>query len=100
MKLQELFHKTQPVHEGVYDPGIFKAIFLAGAPGSGKTYVGDKLLSGSGLKLVNTDKAFEMFITKKGLRKDMPDSEKTERDIERDRAKKITANQLPEFLIQ
>ena len=27
------------VSEGVNDPGIFKAIFLAGGPGSGKSYV-------------------------------------------------------------
>ena len=91
MKLQELFR--EPIEEGVYDPGIFKAIFLAGGPGSGKSYVGDKLLAGSGLKLVNTDNAFEMFITKKGLRKDMPDSEKDERDAERARAKEITTHQ-------
>ena len=26
------------VQEGVFDPGIFKAIFLAGGPGSGKSY--------------------------------------------------------------
>ena len=25
--------------EGVNDPGIFKAVFLAGGPGSGKTFV-------------------------------------------------------------
>ena len=25
--------------EGVYDPGIFKAVFTAGGPGSGKSYV-------------------------------------------------------------
>ena len=25
--------------EGVYDKGIFKAFFLAGGPGSGKTFV-------------------------------------------------------------
>jgi len=27
------------ITEGVYDPGIFKAFFLAGGPGSGKTFV-------------------------------------------------------------
>ena len=27
------------INEGVYDPGIFKAFFLAGGPGSGKTFV-------------------------------------------------------------
>jgi hypothetical protein len=31
--------KKQEVTEGVNDPGIFKAVFLAGGPGSGKTYV-------------------------------------------------------------
>ena len=27
------------LEEGVYDPGIFKAIFLAGGPGSGKSWI-------------------------------------------------------------
>ena len=27
------------LNEGVRDPGIFKGIFLAGGPGSGKSYV-------------------------------------------------------------
>ena len=30
--------------KGVYDPGIFKAIFLAGGPGSGKSFVGSDLV--------------------------------------------------------
>ena len=29
--------------EGVNDPGIFKAIFIAGGPGSGKTYIAKQL---------------------------------------------------------
>ena len=35
--------KKQEVTEGVNDPGIFKAVFLAGGPGSGKTYVAKQL---------------------------------------------------------
>ena len=31
--------KEQYLQEGVYDPGIFKAYFLAGGPGSGKSFV-------------------------------------------------------------
>jgi len=27
------------LHEGVYDKGILKAVFLAGGPGSGKGYI-------------------------------------------------------------
>ena len=31
------------IMEGARDPGIFKAIFLAGGPGSGKSYVASQL---------------------------------------------------------
>ncbi len=32
----------QTLLEGVYDPGIFKAFFLAGGAGSGKSYSAEK----------------------------------------------------------
>ena len=41
--LIEPFLKEDILKEGVNDPGIFKAIFLAGGPGSGKSYVVSKL---------------------------------------------------------
>ena len=47
------------LQEGVYDPGIFKAFFLAGGPGSGKSYVTSRITPGLGLKNVNSDTAFE-----------------------------------------
>ena len=58
--------------EGVNDPGIFKAVFLAGGPGSGKTYVAggifgipDKVnVSAYGLKMVNQDTELETFLKK------------------------------------
>ena len=59
--------------EGVQDKGIFKAVFMAGGPGSGKTYINSQLcgipdkginVSVSGLKSVNSDKEF-MFLLKK-----------------------------------
>ena len=46
---------NQIITEGVYDPGIFKAFFLAGGPGSGKTFVTRSAFAGTGLKLVNSD---------------------------------------------
>ena len=61
--------------EGVYDPGILKAVFLAGGPGSGKSAVIDtvfnvapesKSLSSSGLKIVNSDSSFEHLLKKAG----------------------------------
>ena len=50
------------VVEGINDKGIFKAVFLAGHPGAGKTTVLNKVKSGSiEPRWVNTDKAFPLF---------------------------------------
>jgi len=46
---------SQPLDEGVHDPNIFKAVFMAGSPGSGKTTVANKLFAGTGLKSLNVD---------------------------------------------
>ena len=81
----------QQLLEGIYDPNIFKAVFLAGGPGSGKSYVVSKVVSGMGLKVINSDEPFERYLVKAGLSLKMPDEEQTERDIERKRAKKVTA---------
>lgn len=37
-----LANKIKILFAGVYDPGIFKAIFLAGGPGSGKSFISKK----------------------------------------------------------
>jgi len=80
----------QQLLEGIYDPNIFKAVFLAGGPGSGKSYVVSKVVSGMGLKVINSDEPFERYLVKAGLSLKMPDEEQAERDIERKRAKKVT----------
>jgi len=77
--------------EGVHDKSIFKAVFLAGGPGSGKDYVLDNTLSGHGLTEINSDNALEFLMDKEGLDKKMPASEQDIRNIVRDRAKNITA---------
>lgn len=46
---------SQPLDEGVNDPNIFKAVFMAGSPGSGKTTVANKLFAGTGMKSLNVD---------------------------------------------
>jgi hypothetical protein len=76
--------------EGVHDQSIFKAVFLAGGPGSGKDYVLDNTLAGQGLTEINSDKALEFLMDKEGLDKEMPTSEKDKRDIVRGRAKNMT----------
>ena len=78
------------LQEGLYDPNIFKAYFLAGGPGSGKSYVVKKSTGGTGLKIVNSDDAFEKMLKKAGLSLKMPDDELIPRDKIRDKAKALT----------
>mgnify|MGYP001444210592 CR=1 FL=1 len=70
--------------EGIQDKGILKAVFLAGGPGSGKTYVAKQIfgipekfnLSMSGMKMVNSDKELKYLLKKYGFGTDldkMPD---------------------------
>ncbi len=64
--------------EGIYDPGILKAVFMAGGPGSGKSYTAKAIFGGNpksilnvststGLKIVNSDPAFEKFLKDAGI---------------------------------
>ena len=70
--LIEPFIEKEVIEEGARDPGIFKAIFLAGGPGSGKSFVAQKLfgipekinVSKTGLKMVNQDSEFELLLNK------------------------------------
>tara|TARA_B100000963_G_scaffold52488_1_gene40537 strand:+ start:86 stop:757 length:672 start_codon:yes stop_codon:yes gene_type:complete len=64
------FHQLQ---EGVYDPNIFNAIFLAGGPGSGKSYVVRKTTGGLGMKIVNSDEIYEKDLENAGLDIGKPD---------------------------
>ena len=86
------------LQEGVYDPNIFKAFFIAGGPGSGKSYVVSRTTGGSGLKLVNSDDAFEHLLKKTGLSLKMPSSEEEPRDVVRGRAKEVTAKKKANYL--
>ena len=105
----------QLVLEGVDDPGILKCVFMAGGPGSGKSFTAmeifgiDKKLknisfASSGLKSVNSDSAFENLLKKNGINpKDLADIEKNNPELWdkvtktpggiRDRAKQLTAKQ-------
>ena len=80
----------QLLKEGVYDLNIFKAVFMAGGPGSGKTHIADRTAGGLGLKAINQDDPFEIYLKKAGLSLKMPDSETAERDPLRAKAKRVT----------
>ena len=83
--------------EGVFDPGIFKAIFLAGGPGSGKSYVAGKTTKGLGLKLINSDDTLEKLLRKHNVPLDfatMSPDMTAKKDMLRGRAKELTFGQL------
>jgi predicted kinase len=104
----------QLIQEGVDDPGILKCVFMAGGPGSGKSFTAmeifgiDKKLKSSfssfGLKSVNSDSAFEAGLKKNGINpKDLARIEREEPELWdkitktpggiRDRAKQLTKKQ-------
>ena len=97
--------------EGVMDKGILKAVFLAGGPGSGKSFVAQGLfgipkkinVSAYGLKLINQDSELERMLKKYGFGLDLDDmpeelfKQLTDPDDEdysgmRGRAKELTAS--------
>jgi len=111
---KELF--IEMITEGVDDPGILKCVFLAGGPGSGKSYIAKEIfgvgksvtssVSAGGLKLVNSDMAFEKALKDNGINpKDLGKIEKedpkmwdtiageTNPKSIRNQAKKITKQQ-------
>ena len=45
--------------EGIHDPNILKAVFMAGGGGSGKGFVSSQMLGGLGLRVVNSDDVLE-----------------------------------------
>jgi cytidylate kinase len=86
------------LQEGLQDPNIFKAFFLAGGPGSGKSYVVRKTTGGTGLRVVNSDDVFEHMLKKAGLSLKMPDEELVPRDEIRARAKAVTKKRQENYL--
>ena len=58
--------------EGRNDPSIFHAVFMAGAPGAGKSYVSDWMSLGPqlGYKVINSDMEFTRYMKDAGLTDD------------------------------
>ena len=88
----------QELQEGLYDPNIFKAFFLAGGPGSGKSFVARKTTGGLGLKVVNSDPHFEKLLKAAGLSLNMPDVESDSREPLRLRAGNLRDKQKSNYL--
>tara|TARA_Y100000590_G_scaffold438023_1_gene560350 strand:+ start:1725 stop:2399 length:675 start_codon:yes stop_codon:yes gene_type:complete len=84
------------------DPNIFKAFFLAGGPGSGKSFVVRKTTGGMGLRIVNSDDIFEKYLKDAGFDMDMrtakAEREAEARDVLRKRAKEITKKRQKNYV--
>ena len=100
--------------EGVYDPGIFKAFFLAGGAGSGKSYSAEKATGSAagkfqwddsmsklkpgkvgpyGLKVVNSDEQLEFGLMKAKMSSNMKaytSGEVERKELIRTKAKTVT----------
>ena len=90
--------KEFSIDEGVNDPHIFKAIFMAGGPGSGKSYVSGKLLSSTGLKTVNSDDIYEFLMQRQGLSLDPETIYSPQGQEIRQRAKELTQRRKSHYL--
>ncbi len=93
--------------EGVYDPNIFKAFFMAGGPGSGKSYavqlgIGqaqkEVKVTAQGLKVVNSDDVFEKYLRDAQLNFKMDANQGKQRDTLRTRAKVITKKKYDNYV--
>ena len=88
----------QQLQEGVYDPNIFKAIFLAGGPGSGKSYVVRRTTGGLGMKIVNSDDIYEKMLNDAGLDTTPEDIYSDQGQEIRGKAKGVTKRMQGNFL--
>lgn len=100
MRINEVI--VQSVEEGVNDPHIFKAIFLAGGPGSGKSYVSGKMTGQksvmTGLKVVNSDDMYEYLMSRQGMSMSPEDVWSDKGQDTRNRAKQLTQTKEQKYL--
>lgn len=95
MRIEEIL---SPVEEGVNDPHIFKAVFMAGGPGSGKSFIASKLLGGTGLKTVNSDEIYEWLMQKADMPLDPETIASPKGQETRNRAKELTKKRENHYL--
>ena len=97
LNFNSYLENQEAINEGVYDKNIFKAFFLAGGPASGKSWVSARTLMGAGMKVINSDDAFERLLKQERMSLDMNThtaSQAKVRDTLRAKAKRATASSL------
>ena len=83
--------KIEDLNEGIHDPHTYKALFIVGGPGSGKTFVGKKLSGGTGLVSINLDDFNEMFM--KQMKINDPSYYKDKASYFKDKKKDLVTNE-------
>lgn len=84
----------QYLNESINDRGIFKAVFIVGVPGAGKSYTVKQLSGTVSPRVVNTDKAAEFLASQYG--KEI--NSETWRKEFKDTALRVTKNSLSSYL--
>ena len=85
MSFDKFINENTIINEGIEDKGIFKAVVMAGVPGAGKTYILNKIKSGSiEPRVVNVDR-FTEFLNIHDIASVY------------DRSKQLTKNQLVQY---
>lgn len=84
--------------ESINDRYIFKSVFLAGGPGSGKSFIGNEMFGNKffGAKVISSDVFFEFLLNRENLPLKM-DPSKDEYELQmkqRERARELAKNQL------
>ena len=88
-KGQGVKEEVEYLMEHVSDAGIFKAVFLAGTPGSGKDIVLKKALQGHGMTEVNSEVALNHLTDKEKLDGKMSETEQERRGAHSQKAKSL-----------
>ena len=95
----QTFKEHVELQEGANDPAIFKAIFLAGGPGSGKSFtVGKTALPALGFRVVNSDDAYEVAMKKAGKEMNPENIFSDEGQVLRGKSKKLTNLKLSLYI--
>lgn len=109
LKIMKEDIKERKLDEGINDKNIFKAVFLAGGPGSGKSTISNMLfgmekgmfLSPFGLKVINSDLIFEKRLQNHKLSRilDPKNADEYSKQMQvRAMAKELTATRASSFI--
>ena len=93
----KLLYNQQVLKESINDKNLFKAVILAGGSGSGKSFIVDKMLSGTDVKVINSDDFFEHLLVKNDvpMKIDPDQIEQYKKQMElRTKAKNLTSSKL------